>query len=299
MHFKKISVEITEEYTPNIKEFLGRVGEIRNSISIRKLEGSKDKKIAFYTFTVEEDVLREFLQKLKESKLKVVSQEEINEKLAGTLTTNAAYKSAVNSDITSDDLQTLKKVKKIEDFIEEGNYKILVNILRDIRVAQSKRERATSSIPATVRNAIEIQFNEGLKGKRRAFPALEELVNIATNAELKNLRLNHILENAGYKAIELCTKYDDFADELIKIANNIKMPNLISIKAAIKFAEITLRDNRNFRFAYEADIVYAIKNTNLRWLRIAWDSVSEEISEEEKIEFDKFISFIEFKKLGN
>jgi hypothetical protein len=299
MDFKKISVEITEEESTKIKDLLGSIGDIRNSISIRKLDGNKDQKVAFYTFTIEEEVLKDFVIKLKNSRLKVVSQDEINEKLRTTIKSNAAYSSAVNTDLNSAELQTLKKKKRIEDFIEEGNYSVLLDILRDIRLDQNKRLRAESAIPATVKKAIEINFEEGMLGKRRAFTALEELVNIATNPQLKNLRLGHILDNSGYKAIELCTKFDDFADELIKIANNIKMPNIISIKAVIKFAELTLRDNRNFKYSYEADIVYAVKNTNLRWLRIAWDSVFQEISEEEKAQYDKFMSFIEFKKLGN
>ena len=299
MEFKKISVAITSEDSHKIKNLLGSIGDIRNSISIRKLGGNKEDKFAFYTFTIEEDVLKDFVVKLSNSGLQVVSQDQINEKLRTTIKTNAAYNSAVNSDINAEDLKSLKKKKKLEDFIEEGNYTVLLDILRDIRLDQNKRYRAETAIPATVKKAIELNFEEGSSGKRRAFVALEELVNIATNAQLKNLRLGHILENAGFKAIELCTKYDDFADELIKIANNIKMPNIISIKAIIKFAELTLRDNRNFKFAYEADIVYATKNTNLRWLKIAWDSVSQDISEEEKAQYDKFMSFMEFKKLGN
>jgi len=299
MDFKKISVEISEDDSGNIKNLLGSIGDIRNSISIKKLEGNKDQKVAFYTFTVEEDVLKDFVLKLSNSKLKIVSQEEINEKLRTTIKSNAAYSAAVNANISSDELQTLKKKKRIEDFIEEGNYIVLLDILRDIRLEQNKRQRAETAIPATVKKAIEISFNEGIVNKRRAFTALEELTAIATHAQLKNLRLNHILENAGLKAIELCTKFDDFADELIKIANNIKVPNIVSIKAVIKFAELTLRDNRNFKYSYEADIVYAIKNTNLRWLKIAWDTVFQDITEEEKVQYDKFMNFIEFKKLGN
>ncbi len=99
--------------------------------------------------------------------------------------------------------------------------------------------------------------------------------------------------------MELCTKFDDFADELIKIANNIKMPNIVSIKAIILFTEITLLDNRNFKSVYEADIVYATKNTNLRWLKIAYDTVEHELKEDDKKKYEMFMSFIEYKKLGN
>ncbi|MDA3862207.1 MAG: hypothetical protein PF445_13390 [Melioribacteraceae bacterium] len=299
MEFKKIAFEVSENEVIKVKNFIIALSDIRNSISVKKTEGPSNTNISFYTFTVEEDVIKDFFAKYSGSGLKMVSQEEIYSKLQSTIKSNAAYNSAISSDISPADIIAIKKVKKIEDFIEEGNYSVLVDITKDIRVEQNKRKRAEAAIPATVKKAIELNFTDGLLGKRRAFTALENLVNIATNTQLKNLRLNHILENAGSKAIELSTKYDDFADELIKIGNNIKIPNLISIKSIVKFAEITLRDDRNFKYEYEADIVYATKNTNLRWLRIAYDSVGSVLTSDEQKQFQKFMSFIEFKKLAN
>jgi len=299
MEFRKISVEISIQEVNKIKQFIIGLGDIRNSVSVKKIEGAKDSSIYYYTFTIEEEVLKSFVLKFSSANLKAVSQEDINHRLRSTIKGNAAYHSAVDRNMSSDELQSIKKKKRIEDFIEEGRYSVLLDIVKDIRAEQNKRNRAEAALPATVKKAIEINFEEGCKSKRRAFTALEELVSIATNAQLKNLRLNHILENSGYKAMELCTKFDDFADELIKIANNIKMPNIVSIKSIIQFAETTLRDNRNFKFEYEADIVYATKNTNLRWLKIAYDTVEHELDEEEKKQYDMFMSFIEYKKLGN
>ncbi len=299
MEFRKISVEVSTAEVDKIKKFILGLGDIRNSVSVKKIEGAKDSNVFYYTFTIEEEALKKFVVKFSSASLKAVSQEEINNKLRITIKSNAAYNSAVDSNLTSDELKSIKKKKRIEDFIEEGKYGVLLDIVKDIRAEQNKRNRAEAALPATVKKAIEINFEEGCKGKRRAFTALEELVSIATNAQLKNLRLDYILENSGYKAMELCTKFDDFADELIKIANNIKMPNVISIKAVIQFAQTTLRDNRNFKAEYEADIVYATKNTNLRWLKIAFDTVEHELNEEEKKQYDLFMSFIEYKKLGN
>jgi len=299
MEFKKISIEIFEDESAKLKSFLVSLSEIRSSISVKKMEGGNESKSDFYCFTVEVDVLKEFVVKLSNTDLKIVTQEEINEKLKSTIKSNAAYNSATNSDISPAELKALKKVKTIEDFIKNGEYKVLLDIVKDIRLEQNKRNRAETALPVAVKRAIEINYEEGLQSKRRAFISLEELTEICTNSQLKNLRLNHIIENAGYKAIEICINYNDFADELIKIANNIKMPNIISIRAVIKFSEITLRDDRNFKSDFEADIVYSIKNTNLRWLNIAFDSVEEELTNEEKEQFNKFMSFIKFKKLGN
>jgi len=299
MEFKKISIELFEDEAAKLKSFLVSLSDIRNSISVKKMEGGNESKSDFYIFTVEMDALKEFVVKLSRTDLKIITQEEINEKLKSTIKSNAAYSSATNSDISPAELKALKKVKTIEDFIKNGEYKVLLDIIKDIRLEQNKRNRAETALPAAVKRAIEINYEEGLQSKRRAFISLEELTEICTNSQLKNLRLNHIIENAGYKAIEICINYNDFADELIKIANNIKMPNIISMKAVIKFSEITLKDDRNFKSDFEADIVYAVKNTNLRWLNIAFDSVEEEITNEEKEQFNKFMSFIKFKKLGN
>lgn len=299
MEFKKISIEILDDEVIKIKQFLISLADIRNSISVKKLEGGNESKSDFYVFTIEQDVLKEFVIKLSNANLKIVSQEEINDKLRATIKSNAAYNSATDTDISPADLKAAKSVKTIEDFIKDGEYKVLLDIVKDIRLEQNKRNRAEGALPAAVKKAIEINYEEGLQSKRRAFISLEELVDIATNSQLKTLRLNHILENAGFRAIEICIHYKDFADELIKIANNIKMPNVISIKAVIKFAEITLNDNRNFKSDFEADIVYAIKNTNLRWLNIAFDSVENTLNEEEKKHVEKFMEFIKYKKLGN
>ncbi len=299
MKFKKLSVEISNNEIAKVKKFITTLGDIRNSVSVKKTEGATGSNISYYTFTIEEEVIKDFFVKCSGANFKFRSQEEISENLRANIKSNAAYNAAVSGTVNSDDLKSIKKIKKIEDFIEEGNYAVLLDIVKDIRLEQNKRNRAEAALPATVKKAIELNYAEGILGRRRAFGALEELVKIATNAQLKNLRLNHILENSGYKAMELCTKYDDFADELIKIANNIKMPNIVSIKSIIMFAEITLRDDRNFKSDYEADIVFATKNSNLRWLRMAYDSIEQELSDDEKKSYDMFMSFIEFKKLGN
>jgi hypothetical protein len=299
MEFHKISVKVGDHEVSKLQQFIVSLGDIRNSISVKKSESVKELKITFYTFSIETDVIKEFLPKFNQANLKVVSQDEMNEILRPSRQSNAAYQAAVNTDINPADLQTIKRKKTLQDYIDEGEYSVLLNISKNIRLEQNKRDRAEAALPAAIKNAIEINFDNGMNSKRSAFVAVEELVSIATNAELKNLRLNYILENAGYKAIEICTHYNDYADELIKIANNIKMPYIICLKAAVKFSEITLRDDRNFRFEYEADINFASKNTNLRWLRIVSDSVESELTEDEKQQFNKLMSFVEWKKLGN
>lgn len=299
MEFKKISVEVHENEAAKIKQFIVSLADIRNSVSVKKMEGGNESKSDFYIFTIEIEVLKDFVLKLSKVDLKIVSQEEINDKLRGTIKSNAAYNSAVDTDINPADLKELKKIKTIEDFIKDGEYKVLLDIVKDIRLEQNKRNRAETALPAAVKRAIDINYEEGLLSKRRAFVSLDELVEIATNSQLKNLRLNHILENAGFRAIEICTNYSDFADELIKIGNNIKMPNIISIKSVIKFSEIVIKDSTTFKSDYEADVVYAIKNTNLRWLNIAYDSVEKTLTDEERVWFDNFMNFIKFKKLGN
>ena len=299
MEFNKISVEVADHNADRIKKLLVSLSDIRNSISVKKCDAEKDSNRSFYTFTIESDVLKDFAIKLRQSQLKVVTQDYINSALKSTIKTNAAYNSAVDTGISANDLKSLRKVKTIEDFIEEGHYEVLLSIVRDIRAEQSKRHRAEVALPAAVKKAIEINFEDGKKTSKRAMIALTELIKIATNSQLKNLRLNYILENAGNKAIELCTLFKDFADELVKIGNNIKVPNIVSINAIIKFSQITLRSNRDFKYDYEADINFAIKNTNLRWLRMAFDTTEHLLDDENKEYFNRFLSFIEYKKLGN
>ncbi len=299
MEFHKISVEVSDREIDKIKKFVVALGDIRSSVSVKKSESNKDLGSSFYTFSIETEVIKDFLLKFNKANLKAISQDEMNERLRSTIKSNAAYNSAVNTNVNAGDIKGINKKKTLADFISDGNYEVLLDMIKNIRLEENKRHRAEVGIPAAVKRAIEINFEEGESGKRRASGALEALVNIATNSQLKNLRLNHILINAGQKAIEICTLYDDFADELIKIGNNIKIPNIISINSIVKFSAITLRNNRDFKPEYEADINIAIKNTNLRWLRMAYDNVEQEINDEDKKLFERFISFIEYKKLGN
>jgi len=299
MDFHKISVKISDDDVSQLQKFIITLGDIRSYVSVKKSESIKELKISFYTFSIETEVIQEFLIKFNGANLKAVSQDEMNEILRPMRQSAAAYNAAVNADVNANDLRSIRKKKTIDDYISEGQYEVLLDMIRNIQLDHSKRQRAEAGIPAAVKRAIDLNYEDGKSGKRRASVALEELVKIATNAQLKNLRLNHILINAGMKAIEICTLYEDFADELIKIGNNIKIPNIISINSVVKFSEITLRDNRNFKPAYEADINIAIKSTNLRWLRMAFDAVEHEIEADGKVLYERFISFIEFRKLGN
>lgn len=299
MEFHKISVKISDNEIAKLQQFIITLGDIRSLVSVKKSESIKELKITFYTFIIETEVIQDFLLKFNEASLKSISQDEMNELLRPSRKSAAAYKAAVSTDITADDLKSIRRKRTLDDFILEGNYDVLLNMIKNIQLEQNKRHRAEVGVPAAVKRAIEINYEDGKGGKRRASAALDELVKIATNAQLKNLHLNHILINAGERAIEICTLYEDFADELIKIGNNIKMPNIVTINSIVKFSKITLRDNRSFKPNYEADINIAIKNTNLRWLRMAYDTVEQEMSDDDKKLYERFIGFIEYKKLGN
>ena len=299
MDFHKISVKISDNQVSQLQKFIITLGDLRSSVSVKKSESIKELKISFYTFSIDTEVIQEFLIKFNNAKLTAVSQDEMNDLLRPTRKSAAAYKAAVNTEVSAQDLRNIRKIKTLDDYISEGEYEVLLAMIRNIQLDHSKRQKAESGIPNAVKKAIELNYEDGKSGKRRASFAIEELVKISTNAPLKNMRLNHILINAGQKAIEICTLYDDFVDELIKIGNNIKIPNIISINSVVKFSEITLIDNRNFKEKFGADINIAIKSTNLRWLRMAYDTVENEISGDDKVLYERFISFIENKKLGN
>jgi hypothetical protein len=299
MDFHKVAVEFSDSNLMQLQQFINDLGDLRSMVSIKKTETLKEESTSFYTFVVEADSIKEFLIKLKNFGLKIVSDDEINDRLRPYRKISKAKKAEDASKIGIEGLKHRLKKRTIQNFIDEGEYRELLTILKNIRTEQSKRKEAEAGIPKAVKNAIELNFDQAIANRNRAFGALEELISIASNPELiKDPKLDQIIKNAGNKAIQICETYKKFTADLIKISNNNKIPYSICIKAVIKFSEITMEDSRKHKPEYDEAIYYAINHTNLRWLRIVFATIGNVLSWEEKKHYTDFMSFIEFKKLG-
>jgi len=295
MKFKKITIKVEKDDEAKLQRFLLTLGDMRSSVNVRKSELSSVKYESVVTFNVESDKIDKFKYKLNRGAFNILKQGDIDKQIQSAIDN----KKIIPGDLTgvgmsSAELKTLKKRQTLEDLIEEGNYVELLAISKDIRQEPNKKLKAEVGVPRAVKIAIDYALDKGLNGKSFAFRSLDELIKLATNPELKQLGINDLLIRSGNNAIEICTTYDDFADDLVKIANNIKLHNSVNIKAIIKFSQIVLSDPEK----YTLDIDFAIKNMNIRWLRIAFDAVENSITQEEKNDFNNIIDFIEEKRLA-
>ena len=119
--------------------------------------------------------------------------------------------------------------------------------------------------------------------------AINELLLIATDKDLKLFNKQEEMNKAGIASIELTSSHKYYYDKLISIANNTQLNNLINVKATIALADL-FADNE---VEDPEKLPNAIKNLNTRWLRIAFESVRSKFSKEEVEKFNSYIRLIE------
>jgi hypothetical protein len=181
------------------------------------------------------------------------------------------------------------KPSDLDEIAEKGNYQEIMRIIKDINVANEEViEHAKNLLPDAVNRAISRAFHHGISFQSKVEESLEILTNIASDANLIQLRKTELMKQAGEKAIELCSKYPKFVDMLIPLCNNNVIPKIINLKAAVKFGEITL--NNSEKFADDLDI--AVRNLNTKWLFIAFDVSGHELQYEESKTFNELQDYI-------
>ncbi len=191
------------------------------------------------------------------------------------------------SEISSNKKQiTIEELKRFSD---EGKIKeIILEAKGGIRSSLEITEKARKLLSATVKIAIKnlINYAEEKLGKRP--DAIDQLILIATDKDLKLLRKIDETNEAGLAAIQISLTHQNYYEYLIKIANNTKLNNFINIKAANSLAELYLRNSDE-----EIQLPDVIKDINTRWLRIAFESAKKNLSYEEIEKFEHFVEFIE------
>ncbi len=128
---------------------------------------------------------------------------------------------------------------------------------------------------------------------------IDELLDIATDSDLKLFQKREEMTKAGESAISLSTESEDLYHNLIKIANNTKLENILNLKAAIYLSGIVTRivdQNLLLDEDKQIDTPDVVKLLNTRWLMIAFDSISNKLDADEKASFNQLIDFIESKR---
>lgn len=149
-------------------------------------------------------------------------------------------------------------------------------------------EKAKELLSITIKTAIEklVNFSEENISKRQY--AIDQLIKIATDSDLKLFHKHEEINEAGMFAIQISLTHHNYYKNLIDLANNSRLNNILNIKSAIALAELFLNDQD-----LNEELPDVIKEINIRWLKIAHETVLNKLSEEESQKFHNFIEFIE------
>lgn len=180
----------------------------------------------------------------------------------------------------------------IDEIKNNGKYEDLLKITKMVSIETGVKEEARKALPDTVKKYIDQNYSAAFVNKYAIQTSMANLLKLCADMNLKTYNLQAMQKHAGISAIAICENYTDQIDELIKISNNNQLPNVINLKAAVKFWEIVSKDLEKF----PGDLALALKLTNLRFLENAYDIAHTELNDKEKELYAGFRDFIRSNK---
>jgi hypothetical protein len=181
-----------------------------------------------------------------------------------------------------------KTYPNFEKAVNAGDYGELLKISKDVTYSPETVNKAHNNISRAVTNAIFINIENVSKYKISVDEGIKNLLSIASDNNLKYHNCQELMLQAANVAFELCGKNSDVITTLIKISNQKNSNTIINLKAAAKFAEIALSDEKK----YNTQIKFAIRELNIRWLMNIVEPFRDKLSDEENMLIDKLIDHI-------
>jgi hypothetical protein len=258
-------IEITDpEFLPDVKEYtyilsVSALSHFNLVLEILSTNG--------YLVQSNDKIVKDVIENVKER-----YQEELRQ-YAATID----IKKAVN-----------KTYPNLEKAVNAGDYTDLLKILKDVTYSPDTVKKAHNNISRAVTNAIFKNIENVSKYKISVDEGIKNLLSIASDNSLKNHNCQELMLQAANVAFELCGKNSDVITTLIKISNQKNSNTIINLKAAAKFAEIALSDEKK----YNTQIKYAIRELNIRWLMNIVEPFRDKLSDEENMLIDKLIDHI-------
>lgn len=284
----KIRVLINEDDKSRFEYMLEQFLFLIRDIDATPLEFSRSRKIYNCTITVTKNNHYELLiQVLKINGFGIQSNDKRIQDILNNL--NTKYFEKIYESIP--DIELKRKVNKthpgIDKFISDGNYSELTKISKDITYSPETIIKARSGISRAIVNTIVKTIEKVSKYKINVVEAVKNLLAIATDPELKYLKHDELMMQAANVAFEICTKDSDSFVILIKIANLKNIDYLLNLKAAARFSEILLSDEKKYTVRLKA----SIKELNTRWLVNLVELFSDKLEIEEKENIEKLIAY--------
>lgn len=287
---KEITVLIQKKEVITVKSILTFLKEKYPGYTVKKFKMGRVSEKRIITFKVDNKYFKATLEKFAFNNIQIMNREkavvdfieERKEHKTNKLRSRGwGEVKTKRNDITPEDL---------EKFTAEGEYEKVLKETRpvpgsDIEIVK----KAQSLLALSIENAINKDYKLAQENKYKAQESIDKLIRIASNPELKNTQKIEERIKAGSTAIKICLLYDELLSELIPIANNNKINNIVNIKAAIAFSEKIPKKKSNIPEEFSE----GCKSINTRWLKIAFETVQTKLKKKEITAFYKLIGFIE------
>lgn len=293
MEFESIYTITEAEKLDILRDIIYTIRDLKPGLIISSLRYENIGDDVIISFRIDADSYSFMVEKLIYNNVRLLIVDKKNEDLMESIQKKIHQ---ANSDFigwgASKNLASLVKSKSLEELVENGNYREVIRLSKNFASSNTIIEKAKNNISPAIFVAIDTAFQDGLRNQIEIDNSIEKLIEIASDKNLKVLNKIDELKRAGFLAIELCTQRRDNYSDLIHIANNSSLHNIINIKAAIRFSQLILSDTEQ----YDEEIQLAVRKLNTRWLSIAMDIVEKDLSDAEVTEFKKFFNFIVTKR---
>ncbi len=290
MDLEKIYIKIKHFQKDSTKNFFNSFKELKPDAIQSALRYEDIGEDIIISFQVDKNDYKYLVEKLEDRGIKII---DLNEKVS--LQTKKMEPLTRNSPTVNTQKQPFAfqvkspgEFKRYDDLVEAGNYRELFKISKNVSMGLSVQQAAKARFRPAVDNAIENAYQKGLKGGFDFLSSLKVLMDIASDKILKANSMIDEMRRAGVCAIDICTYKKDNYDELIKIANNSQLLNIINLKAVVKFSDLVMQD----RELYKDEIETAVKKLNTRWLYNAHLSSAKDLTHGELGKYERFINFI-------
>ena len=293
MEFEKIVLKSDPRDLERLKKTVGRFSELYPNMIRSKFKYGKLGDDVITYFTVDLDHYRLVFQKLFANDFVILPDTEKASQILKELKRNAELdynsKPANPSSKTGDqtDQEGTGDIR-VDKLVNEGNYEELLRLSKSVGLDRTISTEVQNNIINAVEKAIELNYDNALKRRSAVSSSITNLINIASDQNLKTLQKFDIIKKAGLTAVNICKKFPDFADELITICNNNHLHNLINLTAAVAFWNIVSTDEK----LYEIELSHAAKSLNYKWLEIIFDIHRVDMSHDEQESFRALVAYI-------
>jgi len=292
MELKKVIAKLNPDEVAKFKSVLKVLKYTQSGVVIQNLVFKEKKDIVEVSFETNPESYKSIVEKLALNRIKLETNDEessrivevANQELERGKNKNA-FMGWTGAAVGSSE----KKKATVDGIATEGDYEELIKITRDVSATKEEVEKAALKIDTAIKNAMEKAYNPALQDSYFAEPGIKRLLQIAGDPNLSLINKNDIRFKAGILALNICVKHKDQNVNLIAIANNSKIDNLVSATAAVRLAGI-LNDNKYLDIKL---IDPVLKELNTKWLDSIFGGVKHKFDEKEIKDFEKMIKYVE------